>query len=411
MKKKITIIFCIIILMFNFILETSYATDSATTQDPSTTQDSSAEEQIDDLVNDIQSSPGGNTEEIFKDLQNGVTTIVSNGNEKQVENKQYDETAKTITVVTTKALTFIVEWINNIPEIVVESTQEGLDIDYFTIYSLVMGEYEIFNIDFTGIDPNVNFKDTDNYDLSVAETFKYGVLYFYYIFRNLSIGLSLMILIYIGIRMAISTLAVDKAKYKDMFISWLASIFLVFFMHIIIIVFSVLLNKALEIIRNLATQFGISNIEEGILAGTISNMGTSVGFHPLTSLITVALFVYYEVKFFMAYMRRTFEIIFLTVISPLVTITYSIDKVSDNKAQAFQNWLKELSVKYSIQVVHALTYCVLIASAGVIAQEVPIFAAFFLLALDKAESIFRKIFDVKEEGFKNAKVPFIGGNK
>lgn len=403
MKKKITIIFCIIILIFNFILETSYATNgSGTTQDPS------AEEQIDGLVEEIQDSAGGNTEGIFKDIQNGVTTIFSNGNNKTVETKQYDETAKTITVVATNALTFIVEWINNIPEIVVEATQEGLDIEYFTIYSLVMGEYEIFNIDFTGIDSNVNFK-TD--DLSIAETLKYGVLYFYYILRNLSIGLSLVILIYIGIRMAISTLATDKAKYKNMFISWIASIFLVFFMHIIIIVFSVLLNKALEIIKELATQFGISNIEEGILSGTISNMGTSVGFHPLTSLITVALFVYYEVKFFIAYTRRTFEVILLTVISPLVTITYSIDKVSDNKAQAFENWFKELSVKYSIQVVHALTYCVLIASAGVIAEQVPIFAAFFLLALDKAESIFRKIFNVKEESFKNAKVPFIDGNK
>lgn len=403
MKKKITIIFCIIILIFNFILETSYATTGS-----GTTQDQSAEEQIDDLVEEIQGSDGGNTENIFKDLQSGVTTIVSNGNAKPANPKQYDETAKTITVVTTNALTFIVEWINNIPEIVVEATQEGLDIEYFTIYSLVMGEYEIFNIDFTGIDSNVNFK-TD--DLSIAETLKYGVLYFYYILRNLSIGLSLVILIYIGIRMAISTLATDKAKYKNMFISWLASIFLVFFMHIIIIVFSVLLNKALEIIKELATQFGISNIEEGILSGTISNMGTSVGFHPLTSLITVAIFVYYEVKFFIAYTRRTFEVILLTVISPLVTITYSIDKVSDNKAQAFENWFKELSVKYSIQVVHALTYCVLIASAGVIAEQVPIFAAFFLLALDKAESIFRKIFNVKEEGFKNAKVPFIDGNK
>ena len=71
-------------------------------------------------------------------------------------------------------------------------------------------------------------------------------------------------------------------------------------------------------------------------------------------------------------------------------------------------WFKELTIKYSIQIVHALTYVIFIASAGVIAQEVPLFAAFFLLALDKAEKIFRNVLNVNDNSFEKIKVPIIG---
>ena len=41
-------------------------------------------------------------------------------------------------------------------------------------------------------------------------------------------------------------------------------------------------------------------------------------------------------------MKRSIKMAFLTLMAPLVTLTYAIDKMGDGKAQAFNSWLKEL---------------------------------------------------------------------
>ena len=63
---------------------------------------------------------------------------------------------------------------------------------------------------------------------------------YYSIIRYLAIAILLIILIYIGIRMAISTVAADEAKYKKMFFHWAISLVLVFMLHYIIIIIAFL---------------------------------------------------------------------------------------------------------------------------------------------------------------------------
>ena len=62
-------------------------------------------------------------------------------------------------------------------------------------------------------------------------------------------------------------------------------------------------------------------------------------------------------------MKRFLMVGFLIVISPLITITYSIDKAGDGKAQAFSTWLKEFMVNILIQPLHALIYLVFVLMA------------------------------------------------
>ena len=440
MKKKITIILCIIFIIFNFIFSSIgvvLAEDSVPTTYTMPT--------LDDMQVDAN---GSDSNSLMKNLREGTSSITSNDNEVPMSITKDDETAAAGTMIFTRFATFIVEWINNIPQLAVEATDDNIDIDYFTIYSLVIGEYDFFNMNFfseSGETENANIIDVltgnttegetnlaqkinqaddlvtpgssgDVKRLSLGGQIKQRIRSFYVVMRNLSIAASLFILIYVGIRMAISTVASEKSKYKKMLIDWVASLMLVLIMHFIIIIFSFASQKGLELIRNLANVLGVTNIEEGILSGNLYRMGTStsrgesilaIGFNAITSFITIAIFVYYELKFFIAYVIRFCEISVLVVIAPLVTITYSIDKIGDNKAQAFSAWFKELSVKYAIQVVHALTYVLFIATAGVIASEVPLFAAFFLLALDKAEKIFRNMFNIKSSNFEKVKVPIL----
>lgn len=115
----------------------------------------------------------------------------------------------------------------------------------FTIYDLVLGNYEIFNIDFTKPLPEKE-SDIDTF----MERVKMDVSKFYVFTRNLSIAISLFVLIYMGIRMAMSTVASQQAKYKKMLIDWVASIMILFFMHFIIIVISYVLQIRTKYFRN-----------------------------------------------------------------------------------------------------------------------------------------------------------------
>jgi len=102
-----------------------------------------------------------------------------------------------------------------------------------------------------------------------------------------------------------------------------------------------------------------------------------------------------EIKFLWLYLKRLLMVGFLIVISPIITITYSIDKVGDGKAQAFSTWLKEFILNVLIQPLHALLYIIFVFSANAIASTSPIVALALLMSMSQAERMVKVIFDMK----------------
>lgn len=93
----------------------------------------------------------------------------------------------------------------------------------------------------------IEFIDINFFDLSgtgAIHSFREAVAQWYYIMRLISAAILLVILIYVGIRMAISTIASDQAKYKHMLVDWVTSIALLFLLHYIIM-FVISINSAL----------------------------------------------------------------------------------------------------------------------------------------------------------------------
>lgn len=273
----------------------------------------------------------------------------------------------------------------------------------FTIYDVVMGHYELFKIDYTDIDVSNDLTAPFVYQI------KFNVIRYYGMTRRLSVAASLFVLIYIGIRMAVSTLASDKAKYKKMFINWVASLVLVYTMFLLVIVLSFVLKIGLQIVNDIAAAWNVNSIENDIYDAAFGDYKSN-GYSVFSSFIIVLVLTWYQVKFFIYYLKRTLEVNFLIIVSPLVTITYSIDKIGDGKAQAFGAFVKEIVTKVSMQLIHAILYVAFIATAGVLAVKQPLLAILFFGALSRAEKITRKIFSVDDEGFQKAK-PFIPGGK
>lgn len=413
MKTKLITVLCIIILLFNLILGSSYAADEVL-EDPKASLTFEYE-----AGNSIETDNMG----IFKDIIDGVSKIG-------------DESSKKIkSVISLKYLVspvsgVLVNIMWGFLEMGVEILLTPLNLDYFTVYELVMGEYDFFNVDFSKTASTDTFlalkEKVEQGTNSVAELVEYNkllsqqgasgtlfvtiqsnVMKYYSKLRNVSLGISLIVLIYIGIRMALSTVTSDKVKYKKMFINWVASVFLLFFMHFIIILYGYITTAVLDLIKEIAVKLSIDNVEHNITMYFINLIKKDKpgGFTGIANLIVTAMFIYYQIKFLITYIKRYCEIIFLIVISPLVTITYPIDKVGDNKAQAFQAWLKELSMKYFLQIAHAITYCVLIFTAGEIAKAVQVFGILFLFTLDKVEKMIRNILDINENGYEKVRMP------
>ncbi|MCR5147258.1 MAG: hypothetical protein K6B70_08000 [Clostridia bacterium] len=379
MKKFITIT-AIVILFINFISIRSYATtDENGMFDYNQPFDFSSQEtgQVTMITEDGQKIPAS---------FNGFTYIIGLAYKAIVN-----------------VLTIVPQIVNEILDIFVEVTTEG-DLKIFTIYDTVMGHYDIFNIDYLNVPTQLTSES------NLIETMKYYVIKSYRITRNLSIAISLFVLIYVGIRMAISTVANDKAKYKKMLIYWTTSLVLVFCIHLIVILISLLLNFSLNIINNIARDWKVTNFEAQLFNGDVmyvEAMKSGFGIAVVSTVLYIWILAFYQCKFFMYYFRRTLEVNFLIIVSPLVTITYSIDKSGDNRAQAFEQFLKMLISKCSIQVLHAIVYVVFISTAGLVAQRHPILAIIFFYALSRVEKIAVKIFGIDEAGFQKIKVPFV----
>ena len=63
------------------------------------------------------------------------------------------------------------------------------------------------------------------------------------------------------------------------------------------------------------------------------------------------------------YIKRMLTISLLTCVAPLITTTYAMDKVSDNKSQVLNTWIREYSYNVLIQPFHCIIYVVFVKNA------------------------------------------------
>ena len=250
--------------------------------------------------------------------------------------------------------------------------------------------------------------------------------------RNIAIVLAMSVLLYIGIRMMLSTVAQDKAKYKQMLMDWLISICLLFFMHYIMSFSISIVNELTKVLTISNTDSGTGYVavleldDDGKLKEAVENLGMSDAIQDdkvmwptnLMGQLRIqaqmsygdASFIGYGLCFFVlvlltlfyifTYLRRVLYMAFLTMISPLVALTYPIDKISDGQAQAFNKWLKEYIFNLLIQPLHLLIYTVLVTSAFDLAGKNPLYSIVAIGFMIPAEKLMRSFF-----GFEKASTP------
>ncbi len=280
-------------------------------------------------------------------------------------------------------------------------TFEGL-IHFVTIEDIVFNLVSLFNINYFNTEDTVKVGSGSyivEYERSEANTTLSDVTArLFYVLRIFSAIISLGVLVYIGIRMAIASIAQDKAKYKHMLVSWVESIVVLFLLSYIMVI---CVNLS-EILVNIFFMFrcticqDTASFEEIICDNILGGIFQGAGFRMVMYSVMYWLVVYTQLKFFLLYFKRTLVTAFLIIIAPLITITYPIDKAGDGKAQAFNAWLSEYIFMVFVQPLHAVVYLVFMFIAGSIAEYAPLVALAFMMSLTRVEHAVKKIFDLNK---------------
>lgn len=345
----------------------------------------------------------------------------------------------------------------------------------------------------------------DGESYSPANILQSTISSWYKTLRNLALVALLSILVYIGIRITLSSVASDKAKYKQMLTDWVIALCLVFLMHYIM-AFAVTINKKiLNVISSITVNsYGNENDIVGdddkkvggvetnnvstqktnnatskdagkpaedpvdhvdaagaqlfIITGDAADrayktlvddgksssdnkgadspfynrfqnpesegnrilywptndfmaqariLGQDIGDNETQTAVVRAgyniiyvVLVIYTVIFCFTYLKRVIYMAFLTLMAPLVAVTYPIDKISDGKAQAFDMWFKEYIFNLLMQPMHLILYMILVGSAMKFAATNIFYAVVAIGFLVPAEKILRRFF-----GFEKAQTP------
>ena len=253
-----------------------------------------------------------------------------------------------------------------------------------TIGDIIFNKIEITKLDF------FNF----NSGSEAANSIRKSVAVWYYSFRNLAAVILLGILLYTGLRMATATVADEKARYSEMLVNWVVSIALLFVLHYLMQFIIIINNQLVDIFASSYKQSDMTEPMNQLFHNAIYSIGFT---KEMGSSICYVLLVGMTFIFLLSYLKRMVTLAFLIVISPLVTITYSIDKMNDGKSQALNIWFKEFTYNVLIQPFHCLSYLflvdtgisILVKEKSISAVIVSTLMVYFMYA---SEKIVRHIF-------------------
>ena len=327
---------------------------------------------------------------------------------------------------------------------------------------IFQGKILLFNVDFFG-DPIQLSEDSDGNwyytndegekvitsKQNIAEDLSGAISRWYVGIRNIALVAMMIVLLYIGIRMLLSTLASDKAKYRQMLQDWFIGLMLLFLMHYIMAFSVTLVQKLTDIVStgvdqnayavrfpvdengkmvkwfndndlsymlydkdgNQLTTDGTVDVNEGDVAFVsyptnllgklrLEFQFDTGGFSYVGYVICYLVLVFFTVYFTFVYLRRVLYMAFLTMIAPMVAMTYPIDKINDGSAQGFTKWFREYIFNLLIQPMHLLLYYILITSAFELAGENIIYSIVAIGFMIPAEKLLRSLF-----GFEKASTP------
>lgn len=241
----------------------------------------------------------------------------------------------------------------------------------------------------------------------------------YYIMRFLSAAAMLIVFLGVGIKMAISTIASEKAVYKRMLVDWVVGAIIVFSIHYLMIFVVHLNNILVDTVKESAKELNkvsmmqLAEKSEDVIEYTNEELEIDIYeavrtraydaklVNGMIGMIMYMTLVYFAIRYTIVYLKRLLTLIVLTLMAPAVGVAYALQKVFSGKSSSLTTWMTEYIMNVLIQVVHAIIYSVFISTALVMSlQSVSgmILALILMNYALKAEKTFRTIFKMGGNG-------------
>jgi len=235
----------------------------------------------------------------------------------------------------------------------------------------------------------------------------------YVIIRNASIAVLLIVLIYLGIRMAITTLAEKKAQYKQLLTTWFIAFAVVFCIHFFMYAIFSLNDTFVNICNEIGKSAANDVLDETY--GEITNGNAELNMYDsvrskayafswregIPSTIIYIYLIYLLIRFSIIYFKRYLTIYILALSGSIMAVKHAIERIGGKKTNTMQKWFKEFAFNVLLQTVHALIYVLFIALAIEVSETSIsgfIVALMILNFMLKADKLIMKIFGLDKAG-------------
>lgn len=236
--------------------------------------------------------------------------------------------------------------------------------------------------------------------------------------RYMVAAIYVVILVYLGIRMILSSIGKQKAHYKDLLKYWLTGLLLLFAFHWVM-AFAIwtsdtftkmFADVGVAQVNAVASSLDATNIvgmegtpdsvTDAIVAIICKDGGSnlfSLLTYPLRGIYLIALLCF-GIFISLTYIKRLFTIALLLVLFPLVVLSYVFDKIGDRRAQTFGIWLKEFMTNVFVQPIHAFLLMIIsfLLSLNIVTTPIigPIIALLLLGLLPVGEKQIKQLFQI-----------------
>lgn len=263
---------------------------------------------------------------------------------------------------------------------------------------------------------------------SITYAIKNIVLQTYNSFEAIAIAAFAIAAMVMGIRLALTVIATEKAKYKQAISKWVGGIAILFFLKYIIagtfylneqIVDAVAYNESglnyeihiFEAIPWFGSSIGAlisgTAIEEatspsihGYTGIVISNLLEGVGGNVFSSIVAFII-IGQTIAIIIMYFKRLFYAIFLGLIGPLIIAVDTVNKSMGMQSKIFSNWIKEFTITVFMQSLHAVFLTVIlqiiaaVKSSTLVGPAEGIVVIILTTALVKFEKSLKGLFGIR----------------
>lgn len=270
---------------------------------------------------------------------------------------------------------------------------KGVKTQLFTLENLFFNRVKI-------LDANI-FRKSEKPN-GTNQSIKDNVAQWTAIFRQIALVILLLVIGYLSIRLIISTIKEKpeaRANYKLLIIDVVKSVALAFLSPIFVAIVLYMADFTTYIIWQIAKtmlQSDHLNFEKVIIYSMFDIKGFFTNpTKKLINTISFMLLVSMHIKFVILFMKRLLTISFLTIVSPIISITYAIDNYKDGKTQVFVGWAEEVVRLAFLMPLYAGIYTIFVIALGNLAEKVPLLGIVFLLLFTRVEKIVKELFNMK----------------